>query len=122
MELQITMIPSPEDMPWKSDPYQSELRNLGLTLRADGLDIHDIAPRAVSAGTPHPISGDWSINLGATLEPTLKAPLGTWLQARRGRTVRLKIGAIEADIRTIEELSDVIRVAHCYQKVAESES
>jgi hypothetical protein len=41
MELHISMIPSSEDPDWRSDDYQSELRNLGLTLRARGLEIHD---------------------------------------------------------------------------------
>jgi hypothetical protein len=122
MELQISMIPSPEDPPWRSDDYQSELRKLGLALRGGGLEIHEVGSHPVRSGETSPISGEWRVKLGATLEPILKAPVGFWLQARRGRTARLKIGEIEADVRTAEELARVIKIANCYQEVTENES
>jgi hypothetical protein len=122
MELQISMIPSPEDPPWRSDDYQSELRNLGLALKADGLEIHEVGSHPIRSGGTPPISGEWKVALGAALEPTLKTPVGAWLQARRGRTARLRIGEIEADVRTVEELARVIKIAKCYQEVTENES
>ena len=112
MELHISMIPSPEDPPWRSDSYQAELRNLGQRLKADGLEIYD-------AGCP---PGEWKLKLGTALAPALGAPVGSWLEARRGRTVRLKIGEIEADVRTVEDLARVIKIAKSYQEVSESES
>jgi hypothetical protein len=112
MELQISMIPSPEDPPWRSDDYQSELHTLGQTLRADGVEIQ-------SVGCP---PGEWRVQLGSALGSNLGAPVGSWLQARRGRTIRLKMGEIEADIRTVEELTRVIKIARCYQDVTESET
>lgn len=122
MEIQISMIPSPEDPPWRSDNYQSELRNLGLALKADGLEIYEVVSHPVRSGGATPISGEWKVELGSTLEPILKAPVGSWLQGRRGRTARLRIGEIEADVRTVEELARVIKIAKCYQQVTESES
>jgi hypothetical protein len=122
MELQISMIPSPEDPPWRSDDYQSELRELGLALRGDGLEICEVGSHPVRSGETSPISGEWRIKLGAMLEPILKAPVGSWLQARRGRTARLRIGEIEADVRTAEEFARVIKIAKCYQDVTENES
>jgi hypothetical protein len=121
MELQISMIPSPEDPPWRSDDYQSELRNLGQALKADGLEIHEVGSHSVRSGGTPPSSGEWKVELDAMLEPTLKAPVGSWLQARRGRTARLRIGEIEADVRTVEELARVIKIAKCYQEVTENE-
>ena len=122
MELRISMIPSPEDPPWRSDNYQSELRNLGLALKADGVEIHEVGPHPIRSGGAPPISGEWKVELGAALEPILKAPVGSWLQGRRGRTARLRIGEIEADVRTVEELARVIKIAKCYQEVTENES
>ena len=121
MELQISMIPSPEDPPLRSDDYQSELRDFGSTLRAKGLDIHDVGVHGVREGCPPPILGEWRIKLGATVAPILGTPVGSWLQARHGRTARLKIGEIEADIRTVEELVTVIQIANCYQDVMETD-
>jgi len=115
------MIPSPEDPPWRSDDYQSELRKLGSALRGDGLEIHEVGSHPVRPGETSTISGEWSIKLGAMLEPILKAPVGSWLEARRGRTARLRIGEIEADVRTAEELARVIKIAKCYQDVTETD-
>jgi hypothetical protein len=122
MKVQISMIPSPEDPPWRSADYQSELRNLGLALKADGLEIHEVGSNSVHSAGSLPISGEWKVELGAALEPILKTPVGSWLQGRRGRTARLRIGEIEADVRTVEELVRVIKIAKCYQEVTESES
>ena len=122
MELHISMIPSPEDPPWLSAAYQADLHNLGRTLRADGVEIHDVAVRSASAGRMSALSGEWTVELGAVLGSMLGAPVGSWLQGRRGRTVRLTIGKIEADVRTVDELARVIRTARLYQEVAESDS
>jgi hypothetical protein len=122
MELQISMIPSPEDPSWRSDGYQSELRDLGVTLRADGLEIRDVCTHFVPAGCIPAMSGEWRIELSATLGPILGVPVGSWLQARRGRTVRLIIGEMEADVRTANELVSVIKIAKFYQEAAENES
>jgi hypothetical protein len=122
MEVQISMIPSPEDPPLRSDDYQSELRKLGLALRGDGVEIHEVGSHPVRRGEMPTISGEWRVKLGAMLEPVFKVPIGSWLQARRGRTARLRIGEIEADVRTAEELARVIKIAKCYQDVTEAES
>jgi len=117
MELHISMIPSPEDPPWMSDDYQSGLRNLGQTLRDDGLEIRDVGSHTARA-----ISGKWRVELCAALAPALGAPVDLWLRARPGRTVHLTIGEIEADVRTIDELISVIKIARSYQDVAENDA
>ncbi len=122
MELQISMIPSPDDPPWKSDDYQSELRNLGSSLRADGLEIREVGAQSVREGCVACISGEWRVKLGDTLGPILKVPVGSWLEARPGRTVRLTMGEMEADVRTVDELVSVIKIAKSYEEVAENES
>jgi hypothetical protein len=122
MELHISMIPSPEDPPWRSDDYQSELRNLGLTLRAYGLELHDVGAHSAREGCIPAMSGAWRVELGASLGPILEAPVGSWLQSRRGRTVRLTVGEIETDVRTADELLCVIKTARSYQEVADSET
>jgi hypothetical protein len=122
MELRISTIPSPEDPPWRSVDYQSELRELGAKLRADGLAIREVNFSAGCSDCPPAVSGEWRVPLDAALAPVLEAPLGSWLQARHGRTARLRIGEIEADVRNVQELARVIRVAKCYQDVTEGES
>lgn len=122
MELQISMIPSPEDPPWTSDAYQSDLRNLGQTLRGDGLEIREVPCHSSREGCGPALSGEWRVKLGAMVGQILGAPVGSWLEARHGRTVHLTIGEIEADVRTADEFVKVIKIANCYQDVAESEA
>jgi hypothetical protein len=86
------------------------------------LEIQEVGSHAARSAETSPISGEWKVKLGAALEPILKAPVGSWLEARRGRTARLRIGEIEADVRTAEELVRVIKIAKCYKEVTESES
>jgi hypothetical protein len=122
MELQISMIPSPDDPPWRSDDYQSELRSLGLALKADGLEVREVGSQPVREGCVACISGEWRVRLGDRVGLALKIPVGTWLQARRGRTVRLTIGETEADVQTAEELVSVIKIARSYEEVSENEA
>ncbi|MEO6909668.1 MAG: hypothetical protein ABI158_01940 [Edaphobacter sp.] len=114
------MIPSPEDPHWMSDPYQSDLRSLRLTLRENGLEFREVGIKAARAGIVPALSGEWRLAVGATIGPILKAPIGFWLQARRGRTVHLSIGEIETDVRTADELVSAIRIAECYRDVTEN--
>lgn len=122
MELHISMIPSPKDPSWKSDDYQQSLRQLGQRLRADGLEIRDVGSRSAHEGCLPCVSGEWKVKLGAAVGPKLRAPLGSWLQALPGRTVHLAIGEIEADVRTADELVNVINIAKFYQERREQES
>jgi hypothetical protein len=122
MELHISMIPSPKDPSWMSDDYQASLRQLGSTLKADGLEIRDVGSPSARAGCPPCVSGEWRVELGAAIAPKLVPPVGSWLQARQGRTVRLTIGEIEADVRTADELVSVINIAKFHQERREKES
>lgn len=44
------------------------------------------------------------------------AAAGAWVQARYGRKVRLKIGELEAEGRSVEEVEKLLKVAADYQK------
>ena len=122
MDLRISMIPSPKDPPWISDDYQSDLRNLGSSLKADGLEFDDVGAHFTRAGLGPAISGEWKVKCGDTLGSILRAPVGSWLQARQGRTVHLTIGEVEVDVRTADELLCALKIAKCYEELAESDS
>jgi hypothetical protein len=112
MELQISMIPSPLDPPLRSDDYQSNIRNLGRTLKEYGLEVREVRAE----------SGEWSVKLDGALGPVLGVPLGFWLQGRHGRAVRLTIGDVEADVLTADQLERAIHIARLYHEGSEKES
>jgi hypothetical protein len=47
----------------------------------------------------------------ASLAPVLGGLIGAWLQAKYRRKVRLKIGEIEAEAQTVEEVEKLFRRA-----------
>ncbi|MDE3105813.1 MAG: hypothetical protein KGK08_11615 [Acidobacteriota bacterium] len=110
MELLMSMIPSPEDRSLKSLDYQAELNALDQTLRSAGLSLRCSQRQSAS------IRGAWAMPLCSSLTDALASPLDAWLKARRGRTVRFRIEDVEVEIRSVAELSAVLRAAGCYEQ------
>jgi len=69
---------------------------------------------AVGAGTT--LLGKFIIPLTQTLGPPFFTLLGAWLTARYGRSVRLKIGDVEAQARTVEEVEKLLDSAKKFQQ------
>jgi hypothetical protein len=69
---------------------------------------------AFAAGSAY--LGDFAIKLAATVGPVLGTVVGAWLHARYGRKVRLKIGDVEAEAQTIEEVQELLRRAEEFQQ------
>jgi len=122
MELHLSMIPSSEDPPWRSDGYQSSLRRLELAFKTDDLDIHERERPFAITECGAPMSGEWVIRLDAMQHSILVAVVGSWLQERQGRAVCLTIGEIEADVLTVAEFIDAIKCARLYQEMSEGDS
>lgn len=56
--------------------------------------------------------GEFAINtLGPPAISALAALAGAWLQARSGRKIRVKVGNVEAEGRTAEEVEAALRKA-----------
>lgn len=56
------------------------------------------------------------VKFTATLGPMLGTAIGAWLHARYGRKVRLKIGEIEAEAQTVEEVETLLARAQEIQQ------
>ena len=54
------------------------------------------------------IYADYIIKLSAAVGPAIGTALGAWLHARYGRKVRIKVGDIEAEAQTPEELEKLL--------------
>ena len=61
---------------------------------------------------------DWTLLIehGKIALPALAGILGVWLHARYGRKVPLKIGDIEAEAQTAEEVEKLLDTAHEIQQ------
>jgi hypothetical protein len=54
------------------------------------------------------------------VSPVLTGILGAWLQSKAGRKVRLKVGDIEVEAKTVEEVEQLLQRAQALQASQES--
>jgi hypothetical protein len=54
--------------------------------------------------------------LVASVGPVVGAVVGAWLHARYGRKVRLKIGDVEAEAQTVEQVEELLSRAEEFQE------
>ena len=102
--IQLTLIPAPDEpMPEDLDKLRKEL---------EALPLADVAFKRVGPGVPRnrrykftPPDLDKYITLVIT---PLATALGVWLHAHYGRKVRLKVGDIEAEAQTREEVEKLL--------------
>jgi hypothetical protein len=111
LDLEVTLIPAHDDPPLKAAEYQEGLREFNQCLNAAGLEF-SYSFEVLEAWAPEPAPtkylGDFVIKLAAIIGPALGTGIGAWLHARYGRRVRLKIGDIEAEAQTIEEVEQLL--------------
>jgi hypothetical protein len=119
LELTLTLVRALDDPPLKSLVYQAELLRFQDALAAGGVEASPTI-QLLEAWTPEPISttylGDFTIKLVATIGPVIGAALGAFMQARWGRKVRLKIGDIEAEAQTLEQVEHLLNLAEDFRQ------
>lgn len=94
------------------DISQKELSELGETLRQRGVPFSQLSTGFEAAG-----GGDYLLpgyfvaikELGPPVIAAIAAGAGAWVQARFGRKVRLKVGDIEAEGRSVEEIESLLK-------------
>ena len=98
--------------------FQEELSRFGASLHAGGLPFSQMALAldAVDAhGFPLP---EFIIAMKVLGPPAITAIAGyavAWVQGRNGRKIRIRIGEIEAEGRTIEEITQLLEKAASFQ-------
>jgi hypothetical protein len=119
LEFTLTLVRAPDDAPLKSPGYQAELLQFKETLAASGFEASPTI-QLLEAWAPEPSSttylGDFTIKLAATIGPVIGAALGAFMHARWGRRVRLKIGDIEAEAQTPEQVEHLFKLAEDFQQ------
>ena len=115
-ELELAFIPVPDDAPFRSSEYQRELRQFENSAQLQGLAIASGVELRKVAGAETVYLGDFTIKLAVVVGPALGTIIGAWLHARYGRKVRLKIGEIEAEAQTVEEVEKLLARAQEIQQ------
>ena len=105
----------PEDPPVRDRAFQDELNVFSATLRASGAKVSQrgLAMDSVDGGG-YPLP-EFVIDLLKVAAAPMAALCGMWLQAKFGRKVRLKIGDVEAEGRSTEEIEELLERAKAFQ-------
>jgi hypothetical protein len=110
-EIRLILIPAPHDPPSSSPEYEKELVGLVQSLQAQGAEVSSqIAWSEAAEGAA------LTVKLAAVAGPALGGILGAWLHAKYGRKVRLKIGDIEAEAQTEEQVQKLLKQAEEFQQ------
>jgi len=118
-----TLLPGTEDPPFTDREYQAELRALGEALEAAGIDVasKQFMPRLqpgmiyMSLGR---LLGEYAMPMAQVVVPAVTAALVAWITARGNRRVRIKIGSVEVDARTPEEVEQLLQRVKAFQEEA----
>src|SRR6185312_15222760 len=103
-KLTLQLLPSVEDKPLRSTEYQAALSKFAEQLQAHGLNPSMGMHFEESADSHSFLLGSFTIGLGKAIALPVCTAVGAWLHAKYGRRVRLKIGELEAEAQTVEEV------------------
>jgi hypothetical protein len=104
------------------DPqFQEEVKHFSESLRAAGIDFSQRSRVYRADGGPSFLLPHFAVALAPAIIGALAALCGAWVRARYGRKVRLKIGDVEAEGRSVEEIEELLQKAKEYQEDKPSE-
>jgi hypothetical protein len=106
---EIVLQRAPDDASVNDPEFQKELREFSRSLSAAGVAFSQRAMAFDSADAlGFPLAEFVIKALSPAVIPAAAAVCGAWVQARYGRKVRLKIGDIEVEGRTTEEIKTLL--------------
>jgi hypothetical protein len=117
--LDLTLLPAPDDPALDTQEYQKELSDFHSLLWKKGLQGYPLrtgsgrGSEVVSSGA---YLGQFLVIAAPTIGPLLGTVVGAWLHARYGRKVRLKIGDIEAEAQSEEQVEKLLQQAEEFRQ------
>jgi hypothetical protein len=115
-EIRIRLLRTPDDPPERDPAFQQELNQFKDSLRSAGIPYSQRGMAFDSAAaTGYPLAELIIKELGPAAVGVLGTAVGAWISGRHGRKVRLRIGDIEAEGRTKEEVIELLNHARTLQ-------
>nr|WP_057929968.1 hypothetical protein [Burkholderia ambifaria] len=110
-----------DEPPTFSVEGQAALRGVVSALRENGIKADTPVMALDSAEAVGGYTGEIAVLLHA-VSPVLTGILGAWVQSKVGRKVRLKVGDIEVEARTVEEAGQLLQQAQALQASQKGET
>lgn len=102
---------SVSDSPLNSPEYQRQLAEVDAAFKAEGLDVQPRLRFHDAIGGGGIYVGEFILKLAPEIGTILTAVLIAWLKGASGRKVRLKVGDVEAEARTVADIEKLIKQA-----------
>lgn len=110
---------APDDPPTFSNEGQISLRGVVSALKEKHIDADTPFMTLDAIDAVGGYTGEIAVLIQA-VSPVLTGILAAWLQSKAGRKVRLKVGDIEVEARTVEEADQLLQRARALQASQES--
>jgi len=109
----------PDEQPFDSPTSQNEFNDIYEAMKAHGLVVEPRILVRKSAGSGVRLLGEFLVPIAQVGIPALAGILVGWLQGRASRKVRIKVGDVEAEAGTLEELETLLQRAQEFKTSAE---
>jgi hypothetical protein len=100
VDLELTLLPAPDDGEWHNPEFQSVIERFRVDLRSQ--NIHAAAQGVHVASDD--LTGNFIIGLAHLAVAGLTAVVVAWVHARAGRKIKLKIGEFQVEAHTEEQV------------------
>ncbi|MDR7260407.1 MAG: hypothetical protein ACRCS5_03810 [Sphingomonas sp.] len=109
-DAKLTFVAVDDEPGYRDADRQRELYGIEAALKADGRKVQSQAYIQKSGTGTSWLTGDFLLHLSALGTP-VGALVGSWITARLGRKVRIKVGDIEVEAATVKEAETLIERA-----------
>jgi hypothetical protein len=112
--LKIKIMPAAEEGPLTSEGFRNAVGDFYDAVRKDGIEVqptHYVFDSVAGGGG---LNG--AFDFAATALPAVSGLVIGWLTARAGRKVRLKVGDIEVEAQTVEQVKELLKLAEKQKK------
>jgi hypothetical protein len=116
-ELELHLIAALDDAPSWEPEYQGELFYVNHRLAAGGVEYSCLVEGPGCKGPVEAAAlGELFIKFTEHAVPVIGTVVGAWLHSKYGRKVRLKVGDIDAEAQTPEEVQGLLERAQEFQQ------
>ena len=112
---------APDDAASFGAEYQAELREFEQKAQASGINLHSRVAVFDSPSATGGLTGEFLIPLAQIVVPALTAVAVAWITKKNGRKLRLKVGDVELEGNTKEDIDLLVAKAKELAPVVDSD-